>query len=169
MFPAIVLAAALTNFSGVVTFEREDLPFFFMRSEDGANWRVERGEGADVRLGDFVSVSGRREISLKNRLGGAEIKIESVGGNPPDVRHIELPELFANIMPYGNSSLYGEVLSTEGIVRDIMRRENNTLLLVGEGEYVFQVELPCPLETPLPRWMTLGATVKVTGALAYTS
>ena len=34
-----VLAAVVTNFSGIVTFERGDLSFFFMRSDDGVNWR----------------------------------------------------------------------------------------------------------------------------------
>ena len=78
-------------------------------------------------------------------------------------RTVAIPDLFAALMPYGNTSLYGEVMSSEGVLRDINRRQNTTQLLVGEGEFNLQVELPCPLSTPLPNWMVPGATVKVTG------
>jgi len=159
----------MTNFSGIVTFERADLSFFYMRGEDGVNWRVERCAGVDAKRGDMVSVSGRREASSKHRVSNSEVKILSTGHEPPPPKTIAIPDLFAAIMPYGNTSLYGEVMSSEGVLRDINRRQNATQLLVGEGEQNIQVELPCPLEEPLPNWMRPGATVKVTGALAYTS
>ncbi len=164
-----VLAAVVTNFSGIVTFERGDLSFFFMRSDDGVNWRVERRDGVDAKTGDRVQVSGRREATSKHRLADTDVKILDVGLEPPLPRTVAIPDLFAALMPYGNTSLYGEVMSSEGVLRDINRRQNTTQLLVGEGEFNLQVELPCPLSTPLPNWMVPGATVKVTGALAYTS
>ena len=164
-----VIAAVVTNFSGIVTFERGDLPFFFMRSDAGVNWRIERRDGVDAKTGDRVKVSGRREATSKPRLVDTEVTILDVGQMPPEPRKITIPDLFAALMPYGNTSLYGEVMSAEGVLRDINRRRSTTQLLVGEGDFNIQVELPCPLETTLPQWMVPGATVKVTGALAYTS
>ena len=47
--------AATTNLTGVVTFERDDLSFFFIDDTAGSHWRVQGGKGAPaVKIGDLV-------------------------------------------------------------------------------------------------------------------
>ena len=50
----IFLAAALTNLTGIITFEREGLPFYFMTDDAGAYWRLERRTNDTARIGDRV-------------------------------------------------------------------------------------------------------------------
>lgn len=165
-----LLAAAITNFSGVVTFERGDIPFYFLRDEAGTNWRVKKIDGVQAVVGDVLHVSGEKEFSSKPRLMTTGIKKAGVSKaalpNPVDV---SIEELFANVTPYGNPRWYGGRFSTEGLLRDINRRQNTTQLLVGEGSMNIQVEMPWALDVSLPKDFVVGARVRVTGALAYTS
>ena len=49
----VFLLAAITNFSGVVTLSRDDLPFYFVLDEKtGDNWRVERTK-EKISVGDY--------------------------------------------------------------------------------------------------------------------
>ena len=61
-------------------------------------------------------------------------------------------------MPYGETDWYGAPVTTEGLLRDINRRQSSTQLLVGEGDFNLQVEVPWSIETPLPSEWVLGAT-----------
>lgn len=177
MSAALILAAALTNLSGVVSFEREGLPFYFLRDDNGASWRIERLADPVLSVGDRILVTGEREpSSVKNRLTTQTIvrlertpeeRAQDLDRCAP--REVTIPELFDNILPFGNSEWYGDRFTTEGILRDINRRQTTTQLLVGEGDRNIQVEMPWALETALPANLVQGATVRVTGALAYTS
>ena len=169
-FAAILLASALTNLTGVVTFEREGLPFYFMRDDAGVNWRVAKPEGATAAVGDRITATGEREPSVKHRL--ATRTLETKGREPggaPAPSEVGIEELFENIMPFGNTLWYGGMFTVEGLLRDVNRRQTTTQLLVGEGERNLQVEIPWALEDALPANLVVGATVRVTGALAYTS
>lgn len=164
-----VLAAAATV-SGVVTFERAGLPFCFVRDDSGVNWRVERPAGVELKRGDRIFASGEREMSVKHRLATESLEVR--GADPsgaPAPRAVGMEELFRSIMPFGNTSMYGGMFTTEGLLRDINRRQTTTQLLVGEGERNIQVEMPWALEKALPEKLVTGARVRVTGALAYTS
>ena len=166
----LLIAVVLTNLTGTITFEREGLPFYFMRDEAGTNWRVERSADAvtAAKVGDRVSVRGEREPSIKHRLAPDSLTV--VGSvPPPPPERLSLRDLFAAILPYGKSNLYGAQIETEGILRDINRRQTSTQILVGENEANIQMEIPWPIERPLPAAWVQGATVRVTGALAYTS
>jgi len=171
MIPSVLaVAAAVTNVVGTVTFVRDGMPFYFMREDNGVNWRVERPAGTVAALGDRISVAGRRELSVKHRLEG--VKIVNMGADPegaPPPREVEIDEIFDNVMPYGNTDWYGGVYTTEGMLRDINRRQTSTQLLVGEGEKNIQFEMPWSLEATLPPNLVLGCRVRITGALAYTS
>ena len=163
--------AAAVAVSGVVTFEREGLPFVFVRDESGVNWRVARPEGAAVAAGDRILAKGEREPSaVKHRLATDSLQVlgRAPEGVPPP-RELSIHELFRGIMPFGNTALYGGIFTVEGLLRDVNRRQATTQLLVGEGERNIQVEMPWALEKALPEDLVLGARVRVTGALAYTS
>ena len=168
-FGAIFLAAALTNFTGVITFEREGLPFYFVVDSAGQNWRVAKA-GNSAALGDVIEVSGERELSAKNRLATSSLKVVAKSsGEELLAKDVTIGEIFAGILPFGNPKWYGGVFRTEGLLRDINRRQATTQLLVGEGDRNLQVELPLPLDSALPANLVVGARVRVTGALAYTS
>lgn len=167
---SVTLASILTNFSGVVTFERDGLPFYYLKDESGVNWRVEKIEGVRPHVGDAVQVTGEKEFSSKPRLLTREIVVKGKAGEHLSAPvEVTLEELFDAVMPYGNPSWYGGMFVTEGLLRDINRRQNSTQLLVGDGERNIQVDMPCALEEALPGDFVVGATVRVTGALAYTS
>lgn len=169
-FASVILASIVTNFSGVITFEREGLPFYFLKDDSGSNWRVEKVEGVSAHVGDYVEVKGEKEFSSKPRLKTHEVVVKNGSdravGAPAEVT---IDELFDAVMPHGNPSWYGGIYTTEGLLRDINRRQNSTQLLVGDGERNIQVDMPWALDVALPDDFVVGATVRVTGALAYTS
>jgi len=170
MTSAVIVLAASLGLSGVVTFKRAGLPFYFMQEDSGTNWRVACVDGVEANVGDRINVKGEREPSAKPRLATESMTVvgpDPVGAPPP--REVGVEELFENIMPFGNSAWYGGMFTTEGLLRDVNRRQTTTQLLVGEGERNLQVEIPWALEDALPANLVVGATVRVTGALAYTS
>ena len=173
MIPLIAAAAlaGMTNLTGVVTFERDGLAFFFMDDTQGVHWRVQGPDGKPtVKPGDLVSVYGERELTSKHRVSDAKVTVsghDDASGPPPLA--IGIAELFQRLMPFGNTELYGGMVETEGLLRDINRRQTTTQLLVGEGDSNLQVEIPWALEDALPADLVQGATVKVRGILTYTS
>ena len=169
---AVLFAAVLTNLTGIVTLEREGLDFVFMSDGRGVHWRVEMAGGGKpaVRIGDVVAVRGETESSIKHRVRAASVEVLRFAPDElPPPRSSSIAEIFREVMPYGQTSWYGEVIVAEGIVRDINRRQTSTQLLVGEGNFNLQVEVPLALEDALPAQLVQGATVRVTGNLAYTS
>lgn len=166
----LLLAVMMTNVCGTITFEREGLPFYFLKEDSGANWRIERTSSTPkLAVGTRVKIAGEREPSaVKLRL--ADVKIENLGaGEPLPPKTAAIGEIFQAIMPFGNCDWYGSLIVTEGLLRDINRRQTSTQLLVGEGERNLQVGIPISLENALPESLVQGATVRVTGALTYTS
>jgi signal transduction histidine kinase len=168
---SILLLAAITNITGVVTFDRADIPFYFVREKNGVQWRVLADRKNPAVTGDVVFVSGKKEDSVKRRLYDTSLRVVRKARAeeivPP--QQIAVKEIFKGLMPYGNPDMYGRQMQTEGVLRDINRRMKVTQLLVGEENYNIQVELPVAIDETLPQWMVPGAIVKVTGALAYTS
>ena len=166
---SLLLAAALTNLTGTVTFAREGLPFYFMTDDVGTNWRIERQERTvPAAVGDRIEVRGERELSVKHRLVDVSLAVTS-HGEAPAPQELTITDLFKGVLPYGNSAMYGGFFVTEGLLRDINRRQTTTQLLVGEGDYNLQVEVPLALEATLPANWVPGATIRVAGILAYTS
>lgn len=170
-FVALAAHAATTNLTGVVTFERNDLSFFFIDDTAGSHWRVQGVKGAPaVKIGDLVHVEGEREMTTKRRIADATITVEghAMAAIPPPLE-TGIADLFSRLMPFGNTDLYGGMIVTEGLLRDINRRQTKTQLLVGEGDSNLQVEIPWALEEALPANLVQGATVRVKGVLTWTS
>ena len=168
--PLLALLATITNLAGVVTFEREGLDFVFIADDAGSSWRVEKadGEKPPVVMGDRIAVRGEIEPSVKRRLVASQVTKDGTGAVPPP-RVATIADIFNEVLPYGETDWYGAMVTTEGLLRDINRRPSSTQLLVGEDDRNLQVEVPWTLETPLPSDWVVGATVRVTGALVYTS
>ncbi len=171
MLCAAAIIAAATNLAGVVTFQRDGLPFFFMRDTAGVHWRVEQAGGGDggVSIGDGVIVHGTREPSVKHRIVATHLATNAAPSAVPAPMAVTIHGIFDEVLPYGDSLWYGRTLAAEGLLRDINRRQATTQLLVGVDAENIQVEIPIPIEEALPPDLRLGATVRVVGALAYTS
>lgn len=169
---------AVTNISGIVTFARDGDDYFFMKDASSEKaWRVTPRSGTRVEVGDVVRVTGRREFTSKPRISATSIRRlprhafgeEEFSRGRTRPAEIAVEELFSKLLPYGNADLYGQLLSVEGLIIDINRRQKSTQLLIGRNNCNFQLELPLELEMHLPKDMVLGACVKVTGVLVYTS
>lgn len=162
---------SMTNVAGTVTFARASDDYFFMLDSAGGPWRVTMQKRVDVSAGDAVEVNGEREPTSKHRIAAKTVEKTGSGGPASAVEAREAPitEIFEKTMPYGNPDWYGRVVVTEGTVIDINRRQTSTQLLIGENNCNFQMELPWPLETPLPKNLMLGARARVRGVLVYTS
>ena len=94
--------AATTNLTGVVTFERSDLSFFFIDDTAGSHWRVQGEKGAPaVKIGDLVHVEGEREMTTKRRIADAAITIEghAMAAIPPPLE-TGIADLFSRLMPW---------------------------------------------------------------------
>lgn len=171
MTPLVFFAVVTTNITGIVTFDRPDIPFCFVREKNGAQWRVSADAKNPAVSGDVVFVSGKKEDSVKRRLYDTSLRVvrKARAEEIPPAQRITVKEIFKGLMPYGNPDMYGRQMQTEGVLRDINRRMKVTQLLVGEENFNIQVELPVAIDESLPQWMTPGAIVRVTGALAYTS
>ena len=167
-----LLLAALTNLVGIVTFERDGIPFCFIQDSQGTYWRVMTESYGHLNLatGDAISVVGEPEESIKRRVETKSIEVlRRSAAVPPPPRKVTIAEIFDEVLPYGETPWYGAMFETEGLLRDINRRQTSTQLLVGEGEQNIQVELPIAIEAALPADFVLGATVRVSGALVFTS
>ena len=77
------LLLSLVTLRGVVTFEREGLPFYFITDDSGANWRVERrAEDPSAKVGDAITVTGEPEASSKRRLATTALRLSDVPAAP---------------------------------------------------------------------------------------
>lgn len=171
MFAAILLAF-MTNITGVVTLAREGLPFYFISDNTGLCWRISETADCRAMIGDTIEAFGRKESSMKSRLEAKSIALVGKSRIPREalpLKKVTIGEIFQAIMPFGNTKWYAVRLSTEGLLRDINRRQNSTQLLIGEGDLNLQVEIPVPLEQALPKNLVVGAMLRITGNLAWTS
>ena len=173
MSVAILCAAfvAATNIAGTVTFSRASDDYFFAVDEGGAPWRVAADRaGREIAVGERFRAAGERERTAKHRLVAQ--KLEWLGSSSDaavEPRKVTPKELFAALLPHGSSDWYGRLVTTEGTLIDLVRRQKSVQLLVGEDRCNFQVELPYDLETHLPGDMVLGARLAVRGVVVYTS
>ena len=166
---AFLFSASSTNLTGVITFDREGMPFHYMTDSSGVSWRLDKPlNDVTLKFGDSVIVTGEPEESVKHRLLNVRAQVVGKGTVPAPIE-LSVGDIFASVLPYGKSPFYAARIVTEGMLRDINRRQSSTQLLVGEGDRNIQLEMPWPLETALPAELVLGATLRVTGNLVYTS
>ncbi len=173
LFPAIIPAA---TFDAVVVFARPDCSFLFVARPNGQHWHVgipkaSPGEtdAPEFKRGDTIRVTGRVEYSIKHRIDASKIEKTEAAIPLPPPEETTIEAIFAEVLPYGQTEWYGRMFAVEGMLRDINRRQSTTQLLVGENEKNLQVEIPLDISENLPPNFVLGATVRVTGSLAYTS
>ena len=105
---AVAANAAMINLTGVVTFERGDLSFFFIDDAAGSHWRVQGAKGSPaVKIGDIVHVDGERELTTKRRIADATITVKghSKDAIPPPLE-TGIANLFSRLMPFFHRRLW---------------------------------------------------------------
>ena len=167
-------AVADLPLTGVVEFVRPADRYFFLTDVAGSGtWRVEVGEPdalKQVRIGACIVITNgeTRAQSTTRRINRAEFKV--VGEGRVSVpRKVSLEELYRHpLNDPAAEDLWARIVTCEGTVRDINRRQTFTQLQVGEGSLSFQAAVRADINTPLPEDLRLGARVAVTGVMLYT-
>jgi len=163
------------SFSGVVTLMRPIDDYFFMRADDGSDWRVSMDGKPKQRLkpGDLISVDGVLE-KLRNRhttrLFSADVRKtgRDESSIPPPVEMTprelwEIPE--GSIVP----SWYARSVAVTGLVHDFWRRDNMlAVVLEGGGRFVY-AQISAPLSEHAPENFQVGARVCVRGVAVYSA
>lgn len=170
LFAAMGLAAE--THEGVVTFARRGNRYFFMQTDSGAVVRAELGpNGIRPEAGERVRVTSDEPPYLLSIIRLHNARVECLGkGDLPKPAFVPLEDLLRD--PYASSdvtNLYGRLVETEGIVRDINRRRTYAQMLIGEGHSSIQITIPWAVDDPAPEGMRIGARVRVAGLFVFTA
>lgn len=167
-------------FAGVVTYMRSGDDYFFMKAADGTGvWRIqveERKSFGIVHIGDMIVVAEGeiRANSTTRRVLHAKLRewVEVDGERiaMPGHRRVTVRDLYRHpLNDPAAEDLWGELVSCEGIVRDVNRRQQFTQIQVGEGDLSFQATVRVDINTPLPDDLRIGARIRVDGIMLYTA
>ncbi|MGN0833076.1 MAG: sensor histidine kinase [Kiritimatiellia bacterium] len=181
LFPALAFAAAaeqpvreLTSYQGVVTLHRSGDRYFFVHADDGRNWRCETVFAQPgPQSGDLVAV---RDAALEKarsryttRSFGGELTVLGHDASrmpaPVFMSLAELHRLGPQQLP--EPDYYAQLVETEGLVYDIIRREFLTSVFIKDGEERAAVSVSISLAEPMPPDIRIGARVKACGAAVY--
>ena len=168
-----VFAAEGADIEGVVTFWRSPDMYFFIETPSGSVWRVQRDDKEPrVSAGDIVSVGGRVIKGIATPRFKADI-VRLVGHDParlPAPERVALAELLVDPIADTNAvNRYGRLVTVDGIVRDVNRRQTFMQLGLGDGTGIIQATVPYKYDRPTPDDLKLGARVRVTGVYVYGS
>ena len=168
-FSAVAVKGA--DIEGVVTFWRSPDPYFFMETASGAVWRVQRdAREPRVSVGDIVSVGGYGIKGIATPRFKADV-VRILGHDPeklPTPERVSLAELLVDPIADTNAvNRYGRIVTVDGIVRDVNRRQTYMQLALGNGFGIVQVVIPYKYERPTPEDLKLGARVRVTRVYVF--
>ncbi len=167
------LVAGAANVEGVITFQRAADPYFFMETPSGVVWRVQRNtKEPRVAIGDIVSAGGsfikdiatpRFKANTLKILGHDESRV-------PMPERVALAELLVDPIADKNAvNRYGRLVTVEGIVRDVNRRQTYMQVGLGDGSGIVQAVIPFKIERQTPEDLVPGARVRVSGVYVYGS
>jgi len=167
------VTAECADIEGVVTFWRPPDMYFFMETASGAAWRVQRdSKEPRISVGDIVSVGGHDIKGIATPRFKADV-VRPLGHNPeklPTPESVSLAELLVDPIADTNAvNRYGKIVTVDGIVRDVNRRQTFMQLGLGDGSGIVQAVVPYKYERQTPDDLKLGARVRVTGVYVYGS
>ena len=171
---AIAAMSALgADIEGVVTFHRSPDAYFFMQTASGEVWRVQREVNEPrVSIGDVVSAGGYFIKGIKTPRFKADV-VRMLGRDPsrlPKPERVSIGELLLD--PIANTNIvnrYGRIVTSQGVVRDVNRRQTFMQLAVGSEAGIIQTVIPYAFARPTPEDLKIGASVRVTGVYVYGS
>ena len=172
-FVFAAVSALGADIEGVVTFHRSPDTYFFLETVSGAVWRVQRdANDPRVSTGDIVSVGGHDIKGIATPRFKADV-VRMLGRDPlrlPKPQRVSVGDLLVDPITDTNAvNRFGRIVTVEGTVRDINRRQTFTQVLLGEGDGVVQAVVPLPLASGTPKDLNLGARVRITGVYVYTT
>ena len=174
LFAVFASVSALgADIEGVVTFHRPADAYFFLETASGAAWRVQRdANDPRVSTGDIVSVGGHFIKGIATPRFKADV-VRMLGHDPsrlPKPERVSIGELLVDPIADTNAvNRFGRIVTVEGTVRDINRRQTFMQVLLGEGDGVVQAVVPFPIASSTPKDLNLGARVRITGVYVYTT
>ena len=167
------MSALGADIEGVVTFHRSPDAYFFMQTASGDVWRVQRDANEPrVSIGDVVSAGGYFIKGIKTPRFKADV-VRMLGRDPsrlPKPERVSIGELLLD--PIVNTNIvnrYGRIVTSQGVVRDVNRRQTFMQLAVGSEAGIIQTVIPYAFARPTPEDLKIGASVRVTGVYVYGS
>ncbi len=167
------VSALGADIEGFVTFHRPADAYFFLETASGAAWRVQRdANDPRVSAGDIVSVGGHYIKGIATPRFKADV-VRMLGHDPsrlPKPESVSIAELLVDPIADTNAvNRFGRIVTVEGTVRDINRRQTFMQVLLGEGDGVVQAVVPFPIASSTPKDLNLGACVRISGVYVYTT
>lgn len=171
VFAAMAVSGA--DIEGVVTFHRHPDSYFFLQTASGAVWRVQRDVNEPrVEVGDIVSAGGYDIKGIVTPRFKADV-VRMLGHDPsrlPKPEWVSIGELLLDpIMNTNVVNRYGRIVTSQGVVRDVNRRQTFMQLSVGSEAGIIQATVPFAFDRPTPEDLRIGASVRVTGIYVYGS
>ena len=167
------MSAFGADIEGVVTFHRSPDSYFFIETASGEVWRVQREVNEPrVSIGDVVSAGGFFIKGIKTPRFKADV-VRMLGHDPsrlPKPRRLSIGELLLD--PIANTNVvnrYGRIVTSQGVVRDVNRRQTFMQLAIGSEAGIIQTVIPYAFARPTPEDLKIGASVRVTGVYVYGS
>ena len=158
---------------GVVTFSRDIDTSFMLHLDEGRNVSVvpTDSKAALPKVGDIVEACAFiAEVSVMPRLDDAIFRV--VGHDPsavPAPRRLRVSEVVA--LPYESDataeSLYAQTVETEGVVREVNRREKFMQIFINDGGETLLVVVPFDQSRSTPDGFSPGARLKVVGNISF--
>ena len=174
LLSALALVSAYgADIEGVVTFNRVPDSYFFLQTASGEVWRVQRdANDPRVSIGDVVSAGGHYIKGVATPRFKADV-VRMLGRDPsrlPKPERVPLGELLVDPIADTNAvNRYGRIVTTQGVVRDVNRRQTFMQLSVGSEAGIIQTVIPYAFARPTPEDLRIGASVRVTGVYVYGS
>ncbi len=162
------------TYEGVVTFRRQNEPYFFVHAADGRDWRCSPDfTGPGPKVGDIVR---NRDAYLETRYGCYTTRsfrgtLEILGHDetlipePIVLRISDMFRLGPRHLP--EPDYHAKIVYTEGVVYDIIRREYETMIILKDEDKLLRLSILVPLAERLPEGVVLGALVRVRGPAVY--
>ena len=169
----VVMSAFGADIEGVVTFHRPPDAYFFLQTASGEVWRVQRDvNDPPVSIGDVVSAGGHHIKGIVTPRFKADV-VRMLGRDPsrlPIPEQVDVDDLLVDPIANTNAvNRYGRIVTAQGVLRDVNRRQTFMQLALGDDAGYVQAVVPYKYERQTPEDLKIGARVRITGVYVYGS